>query len=248
LRHEFRKKDWLLDSECVNSLSVEKKLHILYKDLKPERCELVNNRYYYGVLKPWDILHLSDVELPSRSGCKVDKFFLYESVCHSGNYDMRIYSPCGDGVNITVLYDECLKMWTFYTDLNVSKYKRKDYERYKHILLYQRYEDIKYKRSFFKTLDSLVDCIRKSYVCETCYDLSGYPITITGVCLSRPANRYTYVWPLKKICFFFVYNTFWHKRHLLKGIVPQSLSDLIEVEGRYEGQAKARKNKIYFFA
>src|SRR5215470_5721967 len=51
LRHFFRTNQIIYSYDNVMSMSLEHKYSLLYRDIKPHRVELINNPFYYGVIR-----------------------------------------------------------------------------------------------------------------------------------------------------------------------------------------------------
>ena len=197
LRHAARKRRILYHT--IKCAKLETKLLLLYENLELARAELICNPYYIGVIDPCELNYIRDQTITNV--LRTDIFVLYEVDLNGcGQFDARIYSPCGFGVNIKLVYDD--RKWTFYTDVNPMANDYNDYmlsnfttrcgnyatgsrgpHRHRSISLFLKYEDNKYKNFFFNSLEDLVKCVSTTYICESCYRLLDYPTKTRAICL-----------------------------------------------------------------
>jgi hypothetical protein len=259
LRHATRKRGILYHT--MNCAKLEMKLFFLYENASPARAELVCNPYYLGVIDPCELNHIRDQTISGIS--KWDMFVLYEvDLNGSGQFDARIYSPCGVGVNIKLMYDEDIRKWAFYTDVNAlgmdNDYMLTNYItgsgvystlsrgplKYKHIYKFLQYEDKKYNNVMFNSLQDLINCVSSTYLCESCYQLLDYPRNTGAICIRNPLSKYKNkkVWTLQRLCSFFVNNMFHHKRQLIRTILPSDVYSNMLLDGTYEGREYAYKH------
>jgi hypothetical protein len=253
-RHVCRKRQLLLHS--ITYLKLELRLFMLFENTVNHRVELVNNRYYYGVIDPCELNYLRTITY--TNSLRLNIFVLYEvDLNGSGHFDSRIYSPCGYGVNIKVLFDPDLGQWSFYTDMATEGYEYDlrrhrtatpfvaiipGINKYNHTRRFLNYEDKKYINSgLFNTLDDLIRVIKTTYLCDSCYQLLEYPVATRAICLTKPVSRFRTMWTLQKHCSFLIKNLYHHKQEVLKTIVPKHIYKLIQVEGNYTGRDAAYK-------
>lgn len=237
IRHALRKKGEIFQPQSSDHGILNK---IILCDVEKHRVELVNNRYYMGVINCYDLTRITD---------NYQEFFIWE-MFNVENNSIRIYSPCGDDkVNIIILYDKDLSKWTFYSYekfnhiCNMSNEMKKSTE---HFLVQ---EDRMNSSSFYDSLNEMMDHIVRTYICKFCFyrevgfgmdlhlDCFSQTLQTSRACFKNPKSRYGYVWKLKDICAFFIQNMFFKYKDIIASILPpQIFKYIIESGGSYPGK------------
>jgi len=250
IRHQIRVASFRGENSDP-SLDMKYLYSLLLSDNDAYRCELLQCKAYFGVIKTTrlhnDVDHIRWVRDDNEG-----KFFICEHNTWDTGLTIRGYLNCATGNNNDwiIKYDKNVCKWAFYTNYNKHNCQLHLYNvigterdlfgdelpsvilRAKARVTYLNYEDNCF--SLYNSLNEMITAIERDYLCPCCHELENYPEKkpFRNSCnlemLDRHKNK---IWGLEKMCAFYIQNYFYNKKAIIRQMLPKHLFKYIEDYG-----------------